>query len=41
MAKYNRAPRIRKSRRWFKNVGDPIDLIKRGQTNPNDGKVKA
>lgn len=36
MSKYNRAGGSRKKRRWFKNVGDPIDLKVKGIVNPND-----
>lgn len=42
MAKVNRNPKVRRRRRWFKNVGDPIDLANRGLKNPNDEQgVKA
>ena len=40
MAKYNRGGKIRRKRRWFLNVGDPIDLKKLNQTNPNDVEKK-
>lgn len=36
MAKYNRNARVRRRRRWYKNVGDPIDLRNRSVDNPND-----
>ena len=36
MAKHNRNARVRKRRRWFKNVGDPINIASKGGTNPND-----
>jgi hypothetical protein len=32
VAKYNRAPKVRRVRRWFENVGDPRNL----GSNPND-----
>lgn len=38
MAKYSRRPKQRRGRRWYRNVGDPIDLAKKGLTNPNDSK---
>lgn len=40
MSKYNRNPKKRRNRRWFKNVGDPIDLRKQGTANPNDAPKK-
>lgn len=36
MSKYNRNPKKRAKRRWYENVGDPIDLRKTNTTNPND-----
>lgn len=35
MAKHSRG-RYRRNRRWYKNVGDPIDIRKGNGTNPND-----
>lgn len=40
MAKYNRAGRVRRRRRWYRNVGDPIDLRLKNIENPNDIPMK-
>jgi len=40
MAKASRSKKARKGRRWFKNVGDPVDFAKKGIVNPNDQKFK-
>jgi len=39
MAKYARG-RNRRNRAWYRNVGDPIDLAKKGVENPNDKGLK-
>lgn len=36
MAKHSRSKKARAKRRWYQNVGDPIDLKKVNQANPND-----
>lgn len=36
MAKHSRSKKIRAKRRWYQNVGDPIDLRAKNTTNPND-----
>lgn len=36
MAKHSRNKKARKQRKWLKNVGDPIDLARKGIPNPND-----
>jgi hypothetical protein len=36
MAKYNRNAGVRARRRWYRNVGGPIESARRGQGNPND-----
>lgn len=41
MAKYNRSAKVRRGRRWFRNVGDPIDLANKGVANPNDAPKKS
>lgn len=38
MAKVNRNPKVRRRRRWYRNVGDPINLT---AGNPNDVTLKA
>lgn len=37
MARASRSKKARGRRRWFKNVGDPIELARQGIANPNDG----
>lgn len=39
MSKYNRSRKVRKARRWFKNVGDGAKATKEG-TNVNDKPAK-
>lgn len=36
MAKHSRSKKVRTKRRWYQNVGDPIDLRKLNMPNPND-----